>query len=147
VKTRHVFVYGSLRRAMPKASLPDGAREARGELDRLGRLVGSARIRGRLIDLGAYPALVDGAGWVSGDLYESDTMDRLIAALDAYEDSAPASQRGRSTKEYYRTRRRVQKPDGSFIDAFVYVYNRAADTRPLIPVGDYLAWLAQARPA
>ncbi len=57
---QHLFVYGTL---MSGAGHRMGAR-----LQREARLVGPARIKGRLYDLGAYPALVE-TGPADGDVH------------------------------------------------------------------------------
>ncbi|MEM1413806.1 MAG: gamma-glutamylcyclotransferase [Myxococcota bacterium] len=72
-----LFVYGSLRR---------GASEA-GRLTNFPRR--AARVRGRLLDLGAYPGLVAGAGEVVGELVRlASARDaaKHFDALDPYED-------------------------------------------------------------
>lgn len=71
-----IFVYGSLMRGQHAHALLAGA-----------SFVRTARTADgyTLIDLGAYPGLVDGgAGAVAGEVYEVDAA--LLARLDAYED-------------------------------------------------------------
>ncbi len=73
---RHrVFVYGSLLRGEPNAHNLDGA-----------AWLGMARTEDRygLVDLGAYPGLVDGDGAVLGEVYAVD--DGTLARLDRFED-------------------------------------------------------------
>ena len=74
-----LFVYGTLRRggvnAMPLL-YPDSA------------FVGNASVRGRLYDMGGYPAIVfdDDAGPVAGEVYTIDG--ETLQALDEFEASA-----------------------------------------------------------
>ena len=73
---RELFVYGTLMRGEPGHRLMRGA-----------RLVASARTPARfdLVDMGGYPALVEGGGTsVAGELYAVDLG--LFDTLDAYED-------------------------------------------------------------
>lgn len=83
--TDRLFVYGTLRRGHPSgmASLmgPDA------------KFLGYARTRGRLEDLGAYPALrrpLDPDEWVSGEVYRLARTDEALARIDAYEGCGPA---------------------------------------------------------
>ncbi len=77
--SRHVFVYGTLRR---------------GEANDITRLqpaphyLGSARLRGVLYDLGAYPGLIlGGSEWVQGEVYA--ILPALEHQLDRIEEVAP----------------------------------------------------------
>ena len=53
-----VFVYGTLMRGLSRHHYMSD-----------GRFEGEASAKGRLISLGEYPALLDGAGTVRGELY------------------------------------------------------------------------------
>lgn len=82
-RTRHlVFVYGSLRRGSTNAMsvrFPNS------------KYVGVATVKGRLFDLGDYPALqLDDDSTVCGEAYEVD--DELLKVLDDFE----------SSSDYYR---------------------------------------------
>jgi gamma-glutamylcyclotransferase (GGCT)/AIG2-like uncharacterized protein YtfP len=82
---QNVFVYGTLR----AGEINDiGAAAARNDIASP-TLVGSATLRGRLFDFGAYPGLVpDAAGvHVRGDVYAID--DELVAVLDEIEQVYP----------------------------------------------------------
>lgn len=72
---RRVFVYGSLMRGEHNARHLDGA-----------TWLGMARTEDRfaLVDLGAYPGLVDGDGAMLGEVYAVD--DAALARLDVFED-------------------------------------------------------------
>ena len=78
-----LFVYGTLRRGYTN-------RYAR-LLDRSAQYLGTARIQGRLYDLGRYPGvhLQGGADeWVTGDLFRLRNAEAVLAELDEYEGSA-----------------------------------------------------------
>jgi len=72
-----LFVYGTLR----STSDGEAARGLRAGAVR----IGEGRVRGQLLDLGAYPGLICGdAGWVRGEVYALND-DRLLRVLDRYE--------------------------------------------------------------
>jgi gamma-glutamylcyclotransferase (GGCT)/AIG2-like uncharacterized protein YtfP len=57
-------------------------------LARHARLVGPAKVAGRLYDLGRYPGLVETAApgeWVHGELHEMTDPGALLPVLDRYE--------------------------------------------------------------
>jgi len=110
-----LFVYGTLRTGEPNHRLLEGAEH-----------VGPARTeaRFRMVDLGAYPAIVaDGATSIEGELYDVD--DSLLAQLDRFE----------GHPRFY-ARSAVAIEGGA--DAQAYLL-RAAQVvgRPLIPSGSW----------
>lgn len=128
---RLLFVYGTLRRGDPgglgAALLADA------------QALGPARLRGRLLDLGDYPGLVDagtGPGWVAGELYRLSDPRGTLARLDAYEGCAPDSAR---PHEFERVSLKVLDAGQRSVRAFVYRYTGARDGRRLIRGGDWLA--------
>lgn len=131
--TDRVFVYGTLRR------------EVAGGMHHLlgtdARFVASGWVRGMLIDLGAYPGLVDAApgeagdAWVRGELYELGDPDARLPILDAYEGCGPSDPRPHA---YERARREVVTDAGAHVTAWVYLYRGPTAERPPIPHGDYL---------
>jgi gamma-glutamylcyclotransferase (GGCT)/AIG2-like uncharacterized protein YtfP len=75
-----LFVYGTLREFVPT--------DAGERLRRQSRLVGLARVEGRLYDLGRYPGLVQrrcAGEWVIGELYRLRNPRLTLRALDLYE--------------------------------------------------------------
>ena len=84
-----------------------------------------ARVRGRLLDLGRYPGLVDGAGTVRGELYRIDDPE-LLTAIDR--------------EEGYNFRRRratVTLVTGRRRQAWLYRYRGPRARATPIPDGDY----------
>ena len=123
-----VFVYGTLRPAV-------AAGEARLLVESLQR-DGPATVRGRLIDLGDYPGLVNGSGIVHGDLLVVEDAEQLTA-LDAYEECGPPS---------FLYRREVvtaARPDGSRLAVWVYRYCHEFNSAGEIAGGDYAKHLRQ----
>jgi gamma-glutamylcyclotransferase (GGCT)/AIG2-like uncharacterized protein YtfP len=109
-----LFTYGTLAPESPVAALRDGWL--------------ADAVRGRLYDLGPYPALVDhddpAAGWVEG-FVRTVSLDRLKGCLDSYEGVCEG---------LYR---RVLAPSRGGRQVWVYVY-----ARPLPPeaVGPLFRW-------
>jgi gamma-glutamylcyclotransferase (GGCT)/AIG2-like uncharacterized protein YtfP len=98
--------------------------------------LGTARVRGRLHDLGDYPVLIaaaDPGEWVTGELYSLPAPRRILAWLDRYEGCA-AARRGAFTRVRCDvfSRRAPPRP------AWVYRYALPLVGAPRIESGDYL---------
>jgi gamma-glutamylcyclotransferase (GGCT)/AIG2-like uncharacterized protein YtfP len=113
MSTDLLFVYGTLRR--------DGSNDI-ARIAPAARFAGAARVRGRLYDLGAYPALLldADAGWVSGEVYCVCASD--WPALDALEEPVTPN---RPTGEYFKVCGEVEGDDGVLRRAWIYVANPA----------------------
>lgn len=122
-----LFVYGTLRRR------PRGPHHP---LLRRSRYAGIAWVRGRLYDLGRYPALVHDATAherVRGELYVVPSTDEEWRRLDAYEECTDGDPRA----EYRRERIEVQRHGGAAVTAWCYVYNRSIRGYRRIMPADY----------
>jgi gamma-glutamylcyclotransferase (GGCT)/AIG2-like uncharacterized protein YtfP len=133
--TLPLAVYGSLRSGLALPAQP-GAFD-----DLLGRRE-PCLLTGRLVDLGAYPGLVDAldpAGpTVVGELcHLADGAD--LAPFDAYEGFDPERP---ETSQYRRRRVVLRRPA---LEAWTYVYNRAWDASMVVSSGDWAAHLAGRR--
>lgn len=120
---RLLFVYGTLR---PCA----GTAMARW-LAEAGLHVGSGSVRGRLYDLGPYPAFVDAGArveWVRGDVYRLPRLEPLLRVLDRYESHAYARVRRPVRLDALGPRRR---------DAWIYLYLGPLLGVPRIASGEY----------
>jgi|HubBroStandDraft_2_1064218.scaffolds.fasta_scaffold1401279_1 gamma-glutamylcyclotransferase (GGCT)/AIG2-like uncharacterized protein YtfP len=118
-----VFVYGTLMRGCSRHHhLSDG------------RFDGEATADGRLISIGEYPALIDGAGSIRGELYAFEDVPAALDVLDDVEDFDAANPEG---SEFVREARRVCRDDGTELIAWLYVYNRPRGPAPIIPSGDW----------
>ncbi|MCW5718653.1 MAG: gamma-glutamylcyclotransferase [Bauldia sp.] len=129
-----VFVlYGSLRRG------EEGHRQL--DLGRRLRYLMPCTVRGRLFDLGAYPAFVAGEGIIHGDLCEAADP-AILADLDAFEEYDPDRP---ANSLYLRERVALIEPRR---EAFIYRYNGPFDGFPEIASGDWVAYRAarDARP-
>lgn len=122
-----IFVYGSLCSA--------GSAYAR--IAGLATFVDTGSVAGRLFDLGSYPGAVlepEGTGRISGEVHALRNPAPALAALDAYEGLGPEG-------EYVRTRCSVATEGGRVLKSWIYLYARPIADFPLIPEGDYLAYL------
>jgi gamma-glutamylcyclotransferase (GGCT)/AIG2-like uncharacterized protein YtfP len=133
-----LFAYGTLMTGLSRRPLLKGAVfEARG------------RTRGTLYDLGEYPAVVlDGTGWVHGELYRVPEMAKRLPVLDRAEDYHADDEAG---SLFLRRRVAVLIGDGSTREAWIYVLNERGRGRlpargPRITSGDWRAHVAT-RPA
>jgi gamma-glutamylcyclotransferase (GGCT)/AIG2-like uncharacterized protein YtfP len=120
--TRHVFVYGTLRRGERN----DIARYRPSPL-----FVGPASIDGCLYDLGAYPGLVLGAGGrVVGEVY------RITAAVEIALDILEEVKADRSGE--YRRREVPVVVAGQALNCLVYeIHPERLSGRPVIVGGDW----------
>ncbi len=132
-----LFVYGTLR---PDAACAMG-HEARVRLQRESQLLGAARARGTLVDLGDYPALTTGNNSVVGALVQLRDPLATLIWLDEYEGVT-----GALTDQYVRVRqpvipeidRPVQSCMQAWVQAWVYVLKHRATAAPAIASGNWL---------
>ena len=127
---QHLFVYGTL---MSGSGHPMAAR-----LGRESRLLGPARIRGRLYSLGWYPALVETGpddGDVHGEVYALTSPEASFRWLDAYE-GIVRGQEDRS--DYARVERPVLMAAGHEMKAWVYLYRAPIKGAPAIDSGRWV---------
>lgn len=128
----NLFVYGTLLSAFAN---PFARR-----LRKQAVLLGPAKMRGRLYDLGAYPGMkrsLDPADWVSGELYRLDQPAKLLAFLDAYEICDP---RDGAYREFERVTATAHLVSGRCMAAWAYVYGMPVDRARRVRDGDYLAF-------
>jgi len=134
-----LFVYGTLRQ--------DIAHPMTEFLRRYASRIGGAWFRGKLFDLGDYPAAVpsdEASDRVAGELYriEPGHEAALFAELDRYQDCDP---KDASAGEYVRLRARVEREGDESLQAWICQYNRPTAALKRIDSGDYSAHLRAAR--
>lgn len=122
----YLFVYGTL--------LSHFNNEALKPIAALMQYEGHGKLKGRIFDLGAYPALTTSAtelADVHGEVYLLASNKEVFAALDEYEG-----------EEYRRELHSVQLDGGKTIRCWVYVYNPEPDKNVIqIISGDYWAYI------
>lgn len=125
----HLFVYGTLRRAVAgrfaQKALADAA------------YLGPARMPGRLYLVGDhYPGLIPGAdGTVHGELYRLPNS-ALLTELDEYEGCSPGDA---EPHEFVRASGAVTTGSGETVDAWYYRYNWPVQDEQMIRSGDFIS--------
>ena len=125
--------------------LKSGARGAPEHIDLKagGAFVGPCRFRGRLIDLGGFPGVVDGDTLCHGQIYRLDDAG-LIGALDEFE-GVDAGDPGRSL--YIRDRIDILDDDAQLTgqSAWIYWYAKPAGGAPDVAEGNWPLEAGKAR--
>jgi gamma-glutamylcyclotransferase (GGCT)/AIG2-like uncharacterized protein YtfP len=133
-----LFTYGTLRPDLWPAAL----RRILPEL----RCLGTATVRGRLYDLGPYPAaILDAAAdeRIRGEVLELPPGTSVLSVIDTYEECCPADA---AESLFLRLRCDAEFADGRVLNCWIYVYNRDPGSVPLVPDGDYLRWRGEREP-
>jgi gamma-glutamylcyclotransferase (GGCT)/AIG2-like uncharacterized protein YtfP len=111
-----LFVYGTLN--------PDRAPEEIASVVKKLRPLGRGTIRGKLYDLGDYPAVVvdgDRGDKVPGSVFALPDDPETLASLDEYEEFTPSDPQN---SLFVRSKRIVTFADGRRRRCWVYLYNR-----------------------
>jgi len=126
-----VFFYGTLRTGFNRTT--------RAGIDAFLKFAGRGWIKGKLFDLGIYPAAVpasDARVW--GEVFEISDPPTVLAALDRIEGHRPAEP---ERSLYNRMRVPATMDDGRTEDVWVYFYNAPLGRAPRIASGDYIEHL------
>lgn len=124
-----LFVYGSLRRGFHHPAYE--------YISKHFTFVSEAKVRGRLYDMGDYPAALPTSEdfFITGELYElkaEGEFEWAIEQLDDYEGLNPAE----GEVELYKREVADVFYDNQSTKAWMYWYNGDVAGRPLIPSGD-----------
>jgi gamma-glutamylcyclotransferase (GGCT)/AIG2-like uncharacterized protein YtfP len=138
-----LFVYGSLRKGFQHP--------AYGYISRYFSLAGEGKVRGKLYDLGAYPAAlpVEGDFFIRGELYRINQPDEFgwaMAQLDDYEGIVPEPG---ETALYKREQATIYLDNGTTEQAWIYWFNGQVDERSWTGTEDllqYMQWKNQQPP-
>lgn len=130
----NLFVYGSLRSGFQSPAYE--------YISRYFTLVGEGRVRGRLYDLGEYPAAkpAEDDAWIVGELYhvkQENELDWALAQLDDYEGVNPDYE---EEQQYYRNQALVNF-EGNQVPAWIYWYRGDVSGKPVVPSGDMLQYI------
>ena len=131
-----LFVYGSLR---------SGFRSPAYEyISRFFRLVGEAKVRGKLFDMGSYLAGVptNDNTFITGELYESvmnADFSWVIGQLDDYEGANVEP----DEVQFYRRNITEVYINNKVTHAWIYWYNGDVSGKSLIASGDLIQYLQQ----
>jgi gamma-glutamylcyclotransferase (GGCT)/AIG2-like uncharacterized protein YtfP len=132
----NLFVYGSLRSGFKSSAYE--------YISRYFSFAGNARVRGRLFDLGPYPAgIPDNESFIVGELYtlrQPQEFGWVIGQLDDYEG---VSVEPDEVQLYRREFVDVMLDDHTTAFAWIYWYNGSVDGKPAIESGDMIQYLQQ----
>lgn len=128
-----LFVYGSL--------LSGFKSPAYEYISRFFNLVGKAKVKGKLYDMGEYPAAVPSSddGFIQGELYQikhEAEFSWAIGQLDDYEGVTPEP----GEEQLYRREISSILIEDKIIKAWIYWYNGSIAGKPVIASGDVLSW-------
>jgi gamma-glutamylcyclotransferase (GGCT)/AIG2-like uncharacterized protein YtfP len=130
----HLFVYGSLRSGFQSPAYE--------YISRFFTLVCEAKVKGRLFDMGSYPAAVPASDdvFIAGELYiikDEDEFSWAIGQLDDYEGVNVES----DEVQLYRRELSEAITGNENITAWMYWYNQDVNGRPEIASGDVIEYM------
>jgi gamma-glutamylcyclotransferase (GGCT)/AIG2-like uncharacterized protein YtfP len=131
-----LFVYGSLRSGFKSSAYE--------YISRFFSFVGDAKVKGKLFDLGSYPAGVsaDDESFIIGELYAIKHAPEFSWAIGQLDDYEGVTVEPDEIQLYKRELVDVHI-DNSIVKAWIYWYNRSVEGRPLIESGDLIQYLQQ----
>jgi gamma-glutamylcyclotransferase (GGCT)/AIG2-like uncharacterized protein YtfP len=132
-----VFVYGSLRKGFNSP--------AYNYISHYFDHVGNGQIRGKLYDLGSYPAALpcEEESFIVGELYGIRNVPEFEWAMAQLDDYEGVDASYDEPAEYRRALVDVQLDDGSIKQAWVYWYAGSVEDKPPVPSGDVLQYLQE----
>ena len=130
----HLFVYGSLRSGFHSPVYE--------YVSRFFNLIGDAKVKGKLYDMGSYPGGVPANDdtFIIGELYrirDEPEFSWAIGQLDDYEGVNVES----DEVQLYRRELSDVFINGEIIPAWIYWYNGEVSGRPVITSGDLMDYL------
>ncbi len=133
-----VFVYGSLRSGFKSPAYE--------YISRYFTLVSEARVKGKLMDLGSYPAGIpaDDDSFIVGELYDikrKEEFDWAISQLDDYEGVNVEA----DEMQLYRRELTDVYFNDTVTKAWIYWYNGDVSGKPVIASGDLISYFQQKR--
>jgi gamma-glutamylcyclotransferase (GGCT)/AIG2-like uncharacterized protein YtfP len=130
----HLFVYGSLRSGFHSPAYE--------YISRYFNLVGDAKVKGRLFDMGEYPAAVpvEEDVFIHGELYVIKSQPEFSWAIGQLDDYEGISTEPGEPVLYYRGEAPVFISDQA-ITAWIYWYKGDVSGRPEIASGDLMEYI------
>lgn len=130
----HLFVYGSLRSGFHSPAYE--------YISRYFNFVGDAKVKGRLYDLGEYPAAVpvDTDDFIIGELYVIKNQSEYSWAIGQLDDYEGVDVEEGETQLYRRELADIYIGD-KIVKAWIYWYNGDVTGKPLVGSGDILDYL------
>ena len=134
--TNHnLFVYGSLRSGFQS--------HAYEYISRFFTLVGPAKVKGRLVDMGAYPAGIptDEAHYIIGELYQIKNANEFSWAMGQLDDYEGVNAEEEHERLYGRAVTEVIAGEMT-LEAWIYWYLGDISGQPVVESGDILQYMA-----
>lgn len=131
-----LFVYGSLR---------SGFRSPAYEyISCFFSLIGEAKVKGTLHDMGSYPAAIpsDSGSFIKGELYQINHEHELSWAIGQLDDYEGVTVDFDEVQLYRRELTEVIFKDQQTV-AWIYWYNGTVEGRPVIESGDLMEYLGR----
>jgi len=130
----HLFVYGSLRSGFQSPAYE--------YISRFFTLISEARVKGKLFDMGSYPAAVPTSEdvFITGELYiikDESEFSWAIGQLDDYEGVNVES----DEIQLYRRELSEILAGGEKVTAWMYWYNQDVSGKPEIVSGDVIEYI------
>lgn len=131
-----LFVYGSLRSGFKSPAYE--------YISRYFRLVHEAKVRGKLFDMGSYPASVPSKdnAFITGELYVAKSKEEFHWAISQLDDYEGVNVEPDEMQLYRRELTEVYL-NNTITHAWIYWYNGDVSGRPLIASGDLISYLQQ----
>lgn len=132
--TYHLFVYGSLRSGFKSP--------AYAYISRYFHLIGPAKVKGRLYDMGDYPAAIPSTDehYIVGELYVLNHESEFNWAIEQLDDYEGVHVEEGEAPLYIRKTEEVITDSGNTL-AWMYWFNGSITNQPLIESGDVLAYI------
>lgn len=130
----YLFVYGSLRSGFQSPVYE--------YISRYFELVGGAKARGKMYDLGAYPAAkpTDEECFIVGELYRIKNEKEFDWAMGQLDDYEGVNVEYDEVQQYYREITQVYY-NNEIIPAWIYWYSGDVTGKPVVESGDMLQYL------
>ncbi len=131
-----LFVYGSLRSGFQHP--------AYAYISKYFELVGTAKVKGALYDMGEYPAAVptNAETWITGELYAIQQTAEFPWAIGQLDDYEGINGEADEPVLYAREKTTVYLNDTA-VEAWIYWYKGNVSGRPCIECGDLLVYMQQ----
>lgn len=131
-----LFVYGSLRRGFHSPVYE--------YISRFFKFIGEAKVRGKLFDMGSYPAGVgtNENSFIIGEIFQVKNEHEFSWAIGQLDDYEGVSVESDEVQLYRREITEVHI-NNQMTQAWIYWYNGDVSGRPLIASGDLMEYLKE----
>lgn len=135
-KVYQLFVYGSLRSGFHSPVYE--------YISRFFKFIGEAKVRGKLFDMGSYPAGIatNDSNFIVGELYQAKSEHEFSWAIGQLDDYEGVTVEPDEVQLYKRQITEVQI-NGQLTHAWIYWFNGDISGRPLITSGDLMEYLSK----